>query len=89
MFENLQERLGKTLKNISGRGRLTEENIKDTIREVRLAFLEAEVELSGVREFVKKVKEKIDPTEDRENIRGHMDSIDHNQVCCGLSGKFI
>nr|MBL0688184.1 signal recognition particle protein [Pseudoalteromonas sp.] len=58
MFENLQERLGKTLKNISGRGRLTEDNIKDTLREVRMAFLEADVALPVVREFIKQVKER-------------------------------
>jgi signal recognition particle subunit SRP54 len=58
MFENLQERLSKTLKNISGRGRLTEDNIKDTLREVRMAFLEADVALPVVREFVKQVKER-------------------------------
>ncbi|WP_462151609.1 signal recognition particle protein [Pseudoalteromonas xiamenensis] len=58
MFENLQERLGKTLKNISGRGRLTEDNIKDTLREVRMALLEADVALPVVREFVKQVKER-------------------------------
>ena len=58
MFENLQERLGKTLKNISGRGRLTEENIKDTLREVRMAFLEADVALPVVRDFVKQFKER-------------------------------
>ncbi len=58
MFQNLQERLGKTLKNISGRGRLTEDNIKDTLREVRMALLEADVALPVVREFVKTVKER-------------------------------
>ncbi|MFC3034068.1 signal recognition particle protein [Pseudoalteromonas fenneropenaei] len=58
MFENLQERLGKTLKNISGKGRLTEDNIKDTLREVRMALLEADVALPVVREFVKQVKER-------------------------------
>ncbi len=58
MFENLSDRLSKTLKNISGRGRLTEDNIKDTLREVRMALLEADVALSVVREFVKKVKER-------------------------------
>jgi signal recognition particle subunit SRP54 len=58
MFQNLQDRLGKTLKNISGRGRLTEDNIKDTLREVRMAFLEADVALPVVREFVKTVKER-------------------------------
>ena len=58
MFENLSDRLGKTLKNISGRGRLTEDNIKDTLREVRMALLEADVALPVIREFVGKVKEQ-------------------------------
>ena len=57
MFENLTERLSNTLKNISGRGRLTEDNIKDTLREVRMALLEADVALPVVREFVNRVKE--------------------------------
>ncbi len=58
MFENLTERLSSTLKNISGRGRLTEENIKDTLREVRMALLEADVALPVVKEFVNRVKER-------------------------------
>ncbi|MEE2022643.1 MULTISPECIES: signal recognition particle protein [Alkalimonas] len=58
MFENLSERLTRTLKNISGRGRLTEENIKETLREVRMALLEADVALPVVRDFVAQVKEK-------------------------------
>ncbi|CAH0532791.1 Signal recognition particle protein [Vibrio stylophorae] len=58
MFENLTERLSRTLKNISGRGRLTEDNIKETLREVRMALLEADVALPVVRDFVKQVKER-------------------------------
>lgn len=58
MFSNLSERLSESLKKISGRGRLTEDNIKDTLREVRMALLEADVALPVVREFVKAVKEK-------------------------------
>ncbi|SFR36796.1 signal recognition particle subunit FFH/SRP54 (srp54) [Pseudidiomarina maritima] len=58
MFENLSERLSQSLKNITGRGRLTEENIKDTLREVRMALLEADVALPVVREFVSRVKEQ-------------------------------
>ncbi|GAA6173341.1 signal recognition particle protein [Colwellia sp. KU-HH00111] len=58
MFENLSDRLGKTLKNISGRGRLTEDNIKETLREVRMALLEADVALPVIRAFVGKVKEQ-------------------------------
>lgn len=57
MFENLTDRLSRTLKNISGRGRLTQDNIKDTLREVRMALLEADVALPVVRDFVQKVKE--------------------------------
>lgn len=57
MFENLTERLSKTLRNISGRGRLTEDNVKDTLREVRMALLEADVALPVVKEFVACVKE--------------------------------
>ena len=63
MFENLTERLGKTLKNISGKGRLTEDNIKDTLREVRMALLEADVALPVVRDFINQVKERAVGTE--------------------------
>lgn len=58
MFENLTERLNRTLKNISGQGRITEDNIKDTLREVRTALLEADVSLSVVKSFTARVKER-------------------------------
>ncbi len=58
MFENLQQRLGKVLSNLRGQGRLTEDNIKDTMREVRMALLEADVALPVVRGFVDQVREK-------------------------------
>ncbi|RUO78867.1 signal recognition particle protein [Idiomarina tyrosinivorans] len=58
MFENLTERLSQTLKNVSGRGRLTEDNIKSTLREVRMALLEADVALPVVKEFIARVKER-------------------------------
>ncbi len=58
MFDNLTDRLSSTLKNISGKGRLTEENIKETLREVRMALLEADVALPVVRDFVKRIKER-------------------------------
>ncbi len=56
MFENLSERLNRTLKNISGQGRITEDNIQNTLREVRTALLEADVALSVVKDFTAKVK---------------------------------
>jgi signal recognition particle protein len=58
MFENLSDRLSKTLRNITGKGRLTEDNIKDTLREVRMALLEADVALPVVREFIAQVKKR-------------------------------
>ena len=56
MFENLTDRLSNSLRNISGVGRLTEDNIKDTLREVRMALLEADVALPVVKEFVERIK---------------------------------
>jgi signal recognition particle subunit SRP54 len=58
MFENLQERFGRVLKNIRGQGRLSEENIKDTLREVRRALLEADVALPVVRDFIEQIRIK-------------------------------
>lgn len=58
MFDNLTNRLSQTLRNISGRGRLTEDNIKETLREVRMALLEADVALPVVREFINRIKEQ-------------------------------
>ncbi len=58
MFENLSERLGRTVKNLRGQGRLTEDNIKDTLREIRMALLEADVALPVVRSFIDQVQLK-------------------------------
>jgi len=56
MFDNLTDRLNSTLKNLKGQGRLSENNIKDTLREVRLALLEADVALPVVTDFVENVR---------------------------------
>ncbi|MCU7906960.1 MAG: signal recognition particle protein [Candidatus Thiodiazotropha sp. (ex Epidulcina cf. delphinae)] len=58
MFDNLTQRLGKVLTGLRGQGRLTDEHIKETMREVRMAMLEADVALSVVRDFVEQVKQK-------------------------------
>ncbi|MBV1912721.1 MAG: signal recognition particle protein [Cycloclasticus sp.] len=58
MFDNLTDRLNATFKNIRGQGRLTESNIKDTMREVRMALLEADVALPVVKEFTDVVKDR-------------------------------
>ena len=56
MFDNLTERLTQSLKKIRGQARLTEDNIQDTLREVRMALLEADVALPVVKDFVEHVK---------------------------------
>jgi len=56
MFQNLTDRLGRTIKNLRGQGRLSEDNIKDALREVRMALLEADVALPVVKEFTEKVR---------------------------------
>ncbi|MFA7387494.1 MAG: signal recognition particle protein, partial [Thiohalobacteraceae bacterium] len=56
MFENLTDRLTHTLKRLRGQGRLTEENIQETLREVRMALLEADVALPVVRAFIERVR---------------------------------
>ena len=58
MFDGLSERLGKTVRNLRGVGRLSEDNIKDTLREVRMALLEADVALPVVKVFVEHVRER-------------------------------
>ena len=58
MFSNLSERLEGVMKRLRGQGRLTEENIQTSLREVRMALLEADVALPVVREFVRDVKER-------------------------------
>lgn len=58
MFENLQDRFGDVLNNLRGQGRLTEDNIKETVRQVRMALLEADVALPVVRQFVDDVRDK-------------------------------
>ncbi|MEC9410705.1 MAG: signal recognition particle receptor subunit alpha, partial [Pseudomonadota bacterium] len=58
MFESLTDRLGSALKGITGQAKLTEENIKGTMREVRMALLEADVALPVVKDFTAQVKER-------------------------------
>ena len=58
MFSNLGDRLRKTFKNLSGRGRLSEDNIRDALREVRIALLEADVSLPVVKAFLERVRER-------------------------------
>jgi len=63
MFENLTDRLQRVFKNLRGQGTLTEENIQEALREIRVAMLEADVNLNVVRELIEHIREKAVGTE--------------------------
>ena len=59
MFSNLTQRLSSITRNLQGKGRLSDSNLKDTIREIRLALLEADVALPIVKSFIEGVSEDV------------------------------
>lgn len=77
MLDNLTTRLSGVIKNLRGHARLTEDNIKDAMREVRMALLEADVALPVVKTFINDV---------RERAMGHevMDSLTPGQAVVGV-----
>ena len=58
MFDNLSQRLTQSMQKLRGKGRLTEDSIRETLREVRIALLEADVALAVVQSFIAQVKEQ-------------------------------
>ncbi len=58
MFDNLSQRLTQTMQKLRGKGRLTEDSISETLREVRIALLEADVALPVVQSFIGQVRER-------------------------------
>ena len=62
-FENLSERLQNTIVKLTGKGKVSEADVKEMMREVRLALLEADVNFKVVKEFVKKISERAVGTE--------------------------
>ena len=58
MFETLSDRLEGVFKKLRGQGRITEGNIEEAVREVRLALLEADVNIKVVKDFIEHVKRK-------------------------------
>ena len=59
MFESLSEKLGTVFKKLSGKGKLTEQDVDEGLRQVRLALLEADVNFKVVKEFITKVRERV------------------------------
>jgi signal recognition particle subunit SRP54 len=68
MFDNLSDRLLQTVKKLRGQARLTEDNIKDALREVRMALLEADVALPVTKEFIEHVRERAVGQEVMESL---------------------
>ena len=58
MFEGLSDKLRQAMKTISGQSKMTESNIKEAIKEVKMALLEADVNYTVVKNFVSRIKEK-------------------------------
>ena len=58
MFENLSEKLQRTFKSLRGQGKLTEENMEEALREIRMALLEADVNFKVVKELIDHIREK-------------------------------
>ena len=69
MATALTEKFSRLVKTMSGQARITESNVQDMLREVRMALLEADVALPVVRDFVARVKEKSLGQEDRKSTR--------------------
>ena len=68
MFESLSDRLGASLKAISGKSKLTEDNIRDTLRDVRMTLLEADVASPVVKTFTDRVKDRAVGTEVSQSL---------------------
>lgn len=83
MFDNLTQRLTDTLKSISGQARFSEDNIKSTLREVRMALLEADVALPVVKQFVEQVKQQALGSEVQQSLNPSQAFIKlvHQQLC--------
>lgn len=68
LFEGLAEKLQKTFKKMRGKGKLSEADIKEVLRDVRLAFLEADVSLPVVKDFIRRIREKATGKEVLESL---------------------
>ena len=67
-FENLSERIQKALKNLTGKGKVSEEDINKASREIRLALLEADVNFKVVKDFIKTIKKEALGKEVQESL---------------------
>ncbi len=87
-FENLSDKLNNVFKKLRGKGRLSEQDVRDAMREVRLALLEADVSYKVVKDFVKKVSERAAGAEVLESLSpAQMVVKIVNEELCALMGS--
>jgi signal recognition particle subunit SRP54 len=88
MFANLAERLQETFKKLKGKGRLTESDVNEALREVRLALLEADVNFKVVKDFITKIKERAVGQEllTSLNPAQHVIKIVHEELTALMGG---
>ena len=75
MFENLTEKISNAFKKFKNKGKLTEADVKDGMREVKLALLEADVNFKVVKDFIKSVTERAVGQEVLESLKGNDNGI--------------
>ena len=74
MFEALSDKLQKVFKNLRGMGKISDSNIADSLREVRLALLEADVNFKVARDFIEEVRQKAIGQEVLQSIPGRAET---------------
>lgn len=89
MFANLAERLQDTFKKLRGKGRLTESDVSEALREVRLALLEADVNFKVVKDFIAKIKERVVGQELLASLNPaqHVIKIVHDELSLLMGGS--
>ena len=88
MFNQLSDRILSSLKNVRGQARITEKNIEDTLKEIRLSLLEADVNFKVVKSFINNVKEKALGQDVMDNINAgqQLVKIVHDELVQVLGG---
>ena len=88
MFSNLSDALDKSFRNLTGTGKITEENIFDALREIRLALLEADVEFSVAKNFIETVREKANGEDVLKSVKPgeQIVKIFHDELAILLGG---
>ncbi|HBC92087.1 MAG TPA: signal recognition particle protein [Pelotomaculum sp.] len=89
MFANLAERLQDTFKKLRGKGRLTESDVTEALREVRLALLEADVNFKVVKDFIARIKERVVGQELLASLNPaqHVIKIVHDELSLLMGGS--